>query len=78
MATVNFTLRDLTPGLPEGVEDLDLDQAPNIRFAGRGVGMVITRELCRLMGGDLVAERVPGSSPVYTLALPEEIAERNI
>jgi len=75
-STVNFALRDLTPGLPEGVEDLDLDQTPNIRFAGRGIGMVITREFCKLLGGELLAERIPGGSPVYTLALPDKVEER--
>ena len=71
---ITFTLSDLTPGLPEdATEGLDGSLDPNIRFAGHGIGLVITRELCALMGGELLAERIAGSSPTYTMVLPDQV-----
>jgi len=76
---IRFTLSDLTPGLPDEAAEMldalfaDSDQAPNIRFAGHGLGLVITRELCTLMGGELIADRVVGGSPTYTMLLPDKV-----
>jgi two-component system sensor histidine kinase/response regulator len=43
------------------------------RHAGRdgvGLGLAISRKLTRLMGGDIVAESVPGQGTVLTVSLP--------
>jgi signal transduction histidine kinase len=43
---------------------------------GSGLGLYVSRELCRAMGGDLVLEpRVAGRGAAFTIVLPGEPAE---
>lgn len=37
---------------------------------GAGLGLAISRELARAMGGDLTAESTPGAGSTFTLRLP--------
>lgn len=40
------------------------------RFGGTGLGLTISRELCRAMGGDLTCRSVLGRGSVFSLTLP--------
>jgi signal transduction histidine kinase len=43
---------------------------------GSGLGLYVSRELCRAMGGDLLLEpRLPGQGAAFSILLPAEFAE---
>ena len=44
------------------------------RFAGTGLGLVISKNLATLMGGDISMISTPGEGSKFTLALPLELA----
>lgn len=48
------------------------DASPSRRHGGTGLGLHITREICRAMGGDIGCRSVPGRGSVFTVELPLE------
>ncbi|MBL8807456.1 MAG: response regulator [Rhodospirillales bacterium] len=46
------------------------DESISRRFGGSGLGLAISRELARLMGGDLTARSTPGEGSVFELRIP--------
>jgi PAS domain S-box-containing protein len=65
-------------GLGMSHEELALVFEPYVQFdsslarehKGTGLGMPISREMARAMGGDLVATSLPGAGSIFTLTLP--------
>jgi signal transduction histidine kinase/CheY-like chemotaxis protein len=74
---LEFTISDTGIGIrPDDVERLfkpfnQLDSASNRRYEGSGLGLAISRELIRLMGGEVHLHSVPGegSSFIFTIRL---------
>jgi signal transduction histidine kinase len=62
----------MTPAQLQRVFDefVQADSSTSRQYGGSGLGLTISRRLCRQMGGDLVAESRPGAGSTFTIRLP--------
>jgi signal transduction histidine kinase/ActR/RegA family two-component response regulator len=73
--TLQVAVADTGPGMtPDQVARLftpfdQLDAGTARKHGGSGLGLAISRELARLMGGELIAESTPEEGAVFTLCL---------
>jgi hypothetical protein len=40
------------------------------KYGGTGLGLALSREFCRMMGGDIAVESVAGEGSTFTVTLP--------
>ena len=52
------------------------DTSATRKVWGTGLGLTITRQFCRMMGGDVVVESSLGTGSTFTLRLPAEVQEQ--
>ncbi len=75
-----FTVSDTGIGLtPEQIERLfrpftQADASTTHKYGGTGLGLVISRHYCRMMGGDITvnSDGTPGHGSTFTICLPAE------
>jgi PAS domain S-box-containing protein len=51
------------------------DSSTTKQFGGTGLGLVISRHFCRMMGGDITVKSEPGHGTTFTLVLPVRVRE---
>ncbi len=51
------------------------DASTTRKYGGTGLGLTISRNFCRLMGGDLTVASEPGQGSAFTVILPAEVKE---
>jgi len=80
-ATVFLRVTDTGAGIPRDKFDavfepfVQVDATPAGRVAGAGLGLAISRDLARGMGGDLRVRSTVGVGTTFTVALPRADAE---
>jgi len=73
---VSFAVRDTGIGIPASQHGIifeafrQADGTTNRRFGGTGLGLTISRDLTRLLGGDLTVESEVGKGSVFRFQLP--------
>jgi len=78
---LSFSVSDTGIGMtPEQLARLfeaftQADAATTRRFGGTGLGLALSRRLCRMMGGDVTAESESGRGSTFTIRLPAVVAE---
>jgi two-component system, NtrC family, sensor kinase len=52
-----------------------VDASTTRRYGGTGLGLALSRRLCRMMGGDITVASEPARGSTFTIRLPAEVAE---
>lgn len=45
------------------------------KCGGTGLGLALSREFCRMMGGDITVVTEPGQGSTFTVTLPSNVLE---
>ena len=78
---IAFAVRDTGIGMtPEQLTKLfeaftQADAATTRRFGGTGLGLALSRRLCRMMGGDITVESEAGRGSTFTIRLPARVVD---
>jgi PAS domain S-box-containing protein len=75
-ASIDIIVEDTGPGIPRDKLDkifepfVQIDRDSHNPTAGVGLGLAISRDLARGMGGELSAASIPGAGSTFTFSLP--------
>jgi signal transduction histidine kinase len=80
-SVVEFRVSDTGIGIdPQYLSQLfekfaQADSSTTRKYGGSGLGLVISRHLCRLMGGEIAVTSVPGQGTTFIVRLPVEATQ---
>jgi signal transduction histidine kinase len=79
---IRISVRDAGPGIaPEDRERIFEPWEPTLGVAtsrGSGLALALSRQLARMMGGDITIESTPGEGTTFQLDLPTALRERGL
>jgi PAS domain S-box-containing protein len=76
VGAVSIAVRDTGPGIPDDKQQdifepfVQLGRTLTSTHEGAGLGLAISRDLARAMGGDVVVQSILGAGATFTLRLP--------
>jgi hypothetical protein len=82
VASITLRVSDTGIGMkPEQLANLfqaftQADASTTRKYGGTGLGLVITRRFCQMMGGDVTVESAPDEGTTFTVRLPATVADR--